>query len=132
MGSSPKPILLLGLVVCCVGMLLVGLQSHGKAEVSPLSDEPKKILIIRGASTHGKDSHNNDQVGQLIKDKLEKSQYSDSFEVQSTLNYPKDLSLVEDADLIIISSDGGGKHALLNKKNPTKHMKHLDGGVEEE
>ena len=66
MGSSPKPVLLLGLVVCCVGTLLIGLQGHGKDEVSPLSDEPKKILIIRGASTHAKDSHNNDQVGQLI------------------------------------------------------------------
>ena len=110
-----------------MGTLLIGLQSHGKDEVTPLSDEPKKILIIRGASTHGKDSHNNDQVGQLIKDKLEKSQYADSFKVQSTLNYPKDLSLVEDADLIIISSDGGGRHALLDKENPTKHMKHLDG-----
>ena len=34
--------------------------------------EKKEILIIRGTSTHGKDSHNNDEVGQLIQDKLEK------------------------------------------------------------
>jgi hypothetical protein len=127
MKFSPKPILLLGLIVCCVGTLLFGLQSHGKDKGRAITDEPKKVLIIRGASTHGKDSHNNDQVGQLIKDKLEKSQYADSFEVQTTLNYPKDLSLVENADLIIISSDGGGQHALLNMKNPTKHTKHLDG-----
>jgi hypothetical protein len=125
MKFSPKPFLLLGLIVCCIGTMLVGLQSHGKD--AALSGEIKKVLIIRGASTHGKDSHNNDEVGQLIKAKLEASQYADSFEVHTTLNYPKDLSLVEEADLIIISSDGGGRHALGDKKDPTKHSKHLDG-----
>lgn len=127
MKFSPKPILLVGLIVCCVGTLLVGLQSHGKDKDAAITGEKKTILIIRGASTHGKDSHNNDEVGQLIKAKLEVSQYADSFEIQTTMNYPKDLSLVENADLIIISSDGGGQHALLDKKNPTKHTRHLDG-----
>jgi len=36
-------------------------------------------------------------------------------------------ALVEKADLIIISSDGGTRHALYDKEDPTKHMKHLDG-----
>ena len=89
--------------------------------------EKKEILIIRGASTHGKDSHNNNEVGQLIQDKLEKSKYAEQFDIETTINYPKDLSLVENADLIIISSDGGGKHALANKQDPTKYTKHLDG-----
>lgn len=125
MKFSPKPLLLLVLVVCCLGVGFVGLLSHGKD--TALTEEPKKILIIRGPSTHGQDSHNNDQVGLLIKDKLEKSQYAKSFEIKTTMNYPKDLSLVENADLIIISSDGGSKHALANKEDNTKHMKHLDG-----
>ncbi|MDC0289633.1 hypothetical protein OAK86_03855 [Akkermansiaceae bacterium] len=123
MKFSPKPFLLLGLIACCIGTMLVGFQSHGK-DAAP-TGEKKKVLIIRGASTHGKDSHNNDEVGQLIKDKLEASQYADSFVVQTSFNYPKDLSLVENADLIIISSDGGGRHALGNKKDTTKHTKHL-------
>ncbi len=89
--------------------------------------EKKNVLIIRGASTHSKDSHNNDEVGLLIKSKLENSTYADLFDVKTTLNYPEDLSLVEDADLIIISSDGGGKHALSNNENPTRYTKHLDG-----
>ena len=128
MKICPRSISLLVLLVCCLGAVLVTLQSHGQdAEVA---GEKKKILIIRGASTHGGDSHNNNEVGQLIKDKLEASSYAGSFEIESTLNYPKDLSLVENADLIIISSDGGGKHALGNKKDPTKHMKHLDSVLE--
>lgn len=125
MKLSPNSILLLALLTCCFGLMLVGLQSQGKD--SELTEEKKRVLIIRGASTHGKDSHNNDEVGRLIQDKLEASQYADSFEVQSTFNYPEDLSLVENADLIIISSDGGAKHVLGDKKDPTKHMKHLDG-----
>lgn len=115
MMTIPKLILLLGLTAFCLG-------------TAPA--EKKNLLIIRGASTHGKDSHNNDEVGQLIQAKLEQSKYADQFDVKTTLNYPEDLSLVENADLIIISSDGGGRHALANKENPTKHTKHLDGVLE--
>ncbi|MFC0017031.1 ThuA domain-containing protein [Roseibacillus persicicus] len=125
MKPSPNSISLLVLLTCIVGTLFTGLRSHGKD--SELPREKKKVLIIRGASTHGGDSHNNDEVGLLIKDKLEASQYAESLEVQTTFNYPEDLSLVENADLIIISSDGGAKHVLGNKADPTKHMKHLDG-----
>ena len=109
---TSKLFLLIGLLGCCMGTALA---------------DKKNVLIIRSASTHGKDSHNNDEVGLLIKAKLEKSAYADQFDVKTTLNYPEDLSLVENADLIIISSDGGGKHALANKEDPTKFTKHLDG-----
>lgn len=109
----PKLLLLLGLMTC-IGTALA---------------EKKNILIIRGDSTHQKFSHNNDEVGMLIKDKLEKSKYADQLDVTTTLNYPKDLNLVENADLIIISSDGGAKHALANKEDPTIHTAHLDGVI---
>jgi len=97
MKISPQSISLLVLLVCCLGVILVGRQSHGQD--TDLVGEKKKILIIRGASTHGKDSHNNDEVGKLIQDKLEASPYAGSFEIETTLNYPKDLSLVENAHL---------------------------------
>ena len=125
MKFSPKSIPLIVLLACLVGTMFVGLQSHGK-DTEP-TGEKKKVLIIRGKSTHKGDSHNNNEVGLLIKDKLEASQYAGSLEVETTFGYPKDLSLVENADLIIISSDGGARHVLANKKDPTKYMKHLDG-----
>ena len=103
--------------------LLVGLVGC----MSTALAEKKNILIIRGQSTHNKFSHNNDEVGLLIKSKLEKSKYTGQFDVKTTSNYPKDLSLVENANLIIISSDGGSRHALANKEDMTKHTKHLDG-----
>ena len=104
-------------------ILLIGLVSF----IGTALAEKKNVLIIRGKSTHQKYAHNNDEVGQLIKSKIEKSKYAEQFDVKTTLNYPKDLSLVENADLIIISSDGGAKHALADKKDPTKNTKHLDG-----
>ncbi len=113
MTVTSKLFLLIGLVACM-----------GTAQA-----ETKNILIIRGESTHAKYSHNNDEVGLLIKSKLEESQYADQFDIQTTLNYPKALTLVENADLIIISSDGGSRHALANKEDPTKHTKHLDGAL---
>lgn len=112
MKRLSKLFLLVGLVGCCMGTALA---------------EKRNVLIIRGASTHAKDSHNNDEVGLLIRSKLEKSTYADQFDVKTTLNYPEDLGLVENADLIIISSDGGGRHALVNQEDPTKQTRHLDG-----
>jgi len=89
--------------------------------------ERKNILIIRGESTHNKFSHNNDEAGLLIQSKLEVSKYAGQLEVTTSLHYPDNPALVEKADLIIISSDGGTRHALYDKEDPTKHMKHLDG-----
>ena len=91
--------------------------------------ETQNILIIRGASTHGKESHNNNEVGLLIKSALENSKYADKFSVKTTLNYPRDPTLVENADLIIISSDGGPKHVLANKENPSKYPKQIDAAL---
>lgn len=108
-----------GLLKFFLTISLLGCMSTSLAET-------KNILIIRSPSTHGKESHNNDEVGLLIKSKLEGSKYAEQFEIETTLNYPADLSLVEQADLIIISSDGGSRHALANAEDPTKHTKHLD------
>ena len=67
MKKIPKLFLMAGLMVCCAGTALA---------------EKKKILIIRGASTHQKFSHNNNEVGLLIKSKLEKSKYADHAETK--------------------------------------------------
>ena len=115
MKPVTKLLLIVGLAGCCVGTALA---------------EKQNILIIRGASTHTRYAHNNDEVGRLIQSKLEKSRYAAQFDIKTTLNYPKDLGLVENADLIIFSSDGGEGHALVNKEEPTRHTQHLDGVLE--
>ena len=90
------------------------------------ADAKKKILIIFGNSSHQNYCHNNKEVGLFLEKKLKASSYANQFEVTSSYNYPKDLTLVEEADLIIISSDGGPNHALAEKGALTKHTLHLD------
>lgn len=103
-------------------LLSIGLSMSSYAE-------KKNILIIYGKSTHQNYAHNNEEIASLLKTKLEGSEYADRFDVETTFNYPSDLSKVEDADLVIISSDGGPKHALFDKKDPTKHTKHFDSVI---
>ena len=89
----------------------------------------KNIHIIYGDSTHNKACHNNVEVASLIKFKLEQSKFKDKFTVTTSYMYPKDETLVEEADLVIISSDGGGGHALKPKEKGaeiTRDMKKLD------
>lgn len=86
----------------------------------------KNVLIIYGDSTHNKAAHNNTEVAALIKHKVEKSKYADQFEVNLHYGYPKDQAMVENADLIIISSDGGPNHALKIGGDVTQFTRMLD------
>ncbi|MFC5051785.1 ThuA domain-containing protein [Rubritalea spongiae] len=91
--------------------------------------EKKNILIIYGKSTHQNYAHNNEEVATLLKTKFDNSEYAEKFVIETCLNYPSDLSKVENADLVIISSDGGPKHALFHKKDPTNFTKHFDSVI---
>ena len=89
------------------------------------AEEKKEILIIHSKSTHGHGQHRNKEVAYMLKDKIDKSKYAEQINVSISHKYPKDVSLVEKADLIILSSDGGVDHAL-NGEDPQKHMKEID------
>lgn len=93
----------------------------------------KKIHIIYGESTHNKACHNNVEVASLIKFKLDQSKYKESFDVTTSFKYPEDESLIQNADLVIISSDGAIKHALTpndKKVDISTDMKKLDSVIE--
>ena len=89
------------------------------------AEDKKEILIIHSKSTHGHGEHRNKEVAYMLKDKIDKSKYASKINVTISHRYPKDASLVEKADLIILSSDGGGGHAL-NGADPEAHMKQID------
>ena len=91
------------------------------------AEAQKNILIIYGKSSHANYCHNNKEVGLMLEKKLAEGSNEGKFKITSVFNYPEDLSLVENADLIIISSDGGKGHALANAADPTKNTTHLDG-----
>lgn len=86
----------------------------------------KNALIIYGDSTHDLKAHNNTEVAVLLKDKIAQSKYAAQFEVTLHYGYPKDQSMVEMADLIIISSDGGPQHALKIGGGVTEFTRMLD------
>ena len=86
----------------------------------------KNILVIYGNSTHNKHAHNNTEVAALLKFKIENSQYADQFDVTLHYSYPADQAVVEAADLIIISSDGGPQHTLKAGSDVTKFTRLLD------
>ena len=94
--------------------------------ISTVLADVKKVHIIYGKSSHGKDAHNNTEAAKLIKYKLEQSKYADKFHVTMSFHYPKDESLVENADLIILSCDGGDRHALAVKNDLTRDTKKID------
>lgn len=94
--------------------------------LSPALGAKKKVLIIYGDSTHNKAAHNNAEVAALLKHKLDGSKYADQFEVKLHYGYPKDQAMVESADLIIISSDGGPSHALKIGGGVTEFTRMLD------
>jgi hypothetical protein len=91
-----------------------------------LSAAKKNVLVIYGDSTHNKHAHNNEEVAALLKYKLDHSAYADHFEVNLHYGYPDDQSVVERADLIIISCDGGPKHALKKGDDVTIFTRMLD------
>ncbi len=90
------------------------------------SQARKDILIIHSPSTHGHGEHRNKEVAYLIKKKLDDSQYANELNVRISFKYPKDTALIDNAELIILSSDGGTHHALNHPQDPTKNMKDLD------
>ncbi|MDD7984896.1 ThuA domain-containing protein [Lentisphaera marina] len=94
--------------------------------LSTILADVKNVHIIYGKSSHGKDAHNNTEVAKLIKYKLERSKYTDKFNVTMSFHYPKDESLVENADLLILSCDGGDRHALAVKNDLTRDTKKID------
>ena len=92
--------------------------------------DKKEILIIYSKSTHGHGQHRNKEVAHLIKDKIDRSKYATEINVTLSHKYPKDKSLIDKADLIILSSDGGAAHALIDQKTDvTSNMKDLDQGL---
>lgn len=91
------------------------------------TSEEKNIHIIYGKSTHKNYCHNNKEVGLFLEKKLQEKPFGEHFTVTSSFRYPTDLALVENANLIIISSDGGPGHALAVNKDITTNTAHLDG-----
>lgn len=76
----------------------------------------KKIVLIAGTKSHGYGAHEHKAGCMLLADALNKSGLSVEATV-TTEGWPKDDSILDDADSIVIYCDGGGRHPF---------NKHLD------
>jgi type 1 glutamine amidotransferase len=76
----------------------------------------KKIVFLTTADSHGKGEHEHQGGSKLLADRLEK--FNPKLEALIINGWPDDLSVLKDADAIVINADGGDDHFLgahLNK-----------------
>lgn len=76
------------------------------------SDKTKKIVFIAGKRSHGWGSHEHKAGSMLLADRLNKSGLPVKA-VVVTEGWPADESILDDADAIVMYSDGGERHMAL-------------------
>ena len=87
---------------------------------------PKKVVMIAGKPSHGPLSHEHNAGIQLLA-KCLKQGAKELVAPTVVLNgWPKDNSVFEGVDAVVIYSDGGGRHPALQGDN----LKFLDGLIE--
>ena len=78
--------------------------------LSSLHAEDKKIVFIAGRASHGFGSHEH-KAGCMLLAKCLKDSGLTGIKTQVVLGgWPKDDSILDDADCIVMYCDGGGRH----------------------
>ena len=80
----------------------------------------KKVVFIAGKKSHGYFSHEHIAGSKLLSKHINQANVGIKSIVVTDDGYPKDPSILEDADSIVVYCDGGGRHLL----NP--HLKEFD------
>jgi putative membrane-bound dehydrogenase-like protein len=90
---------------------------------------PKKVVMIAGRQSHGPLSHEH-KAGIMLLAKCLKEGASELVSPTVVLNgWPKDNSVLDGVDAVVIYSDGGGGHPVLGGKNLETLGKLMDQGV---
>ena len=79
----------------------------------------KKIVIIAGRDSHGSNAHNWGEGSDLLAMALREESGMD-LDVVVSKKWPTDASVFDDADTVVILSDGGGRHPVM------PHLKTFD------
>lgn len=83
------------------------------------SSAKKKIVLIPGKDSHGVGEHEH-LGGCILLAKLLNEHASNVEAVVTEQGWPKDTTILDDADAILMYSDGGGGHMVI------PHMAHID------
>ncbi len=97
-------------LVLWLGLPLVWLNSS-------LLAEAKRIVFVAGAKSHGFFAHEHAAGCKLLAEHLENSGLGVECEVITDSGYPKDPSVFDQADAVVVACDGGVRHLLNNHLN---------------
>ena len=90
---------------------------------------PKKVVMIAGPQSHGPLSHEH-RAGIMLLAKCLKEGAADLVQPTVVTNgFPKDSSVFNGADAVVIYSDGGGRHPALQGNNLELLSKLMDKGT---
>ncbi len=108
------------LLMLVFGMVFtVACNGVPKEENSSSGLNRKKIVLIPGRDSHGPGEHEH-LGGCLLLAKLLNDHVPGAEAVVTEQGWPKDTTILDDADAIIMYSDGGGGHMVL------PHLEHID------
>lgn len=100
-----------------VGVQKFSLRAAGKKNAFQVAvsapDKRKKVVLIAGRKSHGYGSHEHRAGSMILARALNESGLPIKAEVV-TEGWPKDESVLDDADAIVIYADGGGGHPFNN------------------
>lgn len=105
------------LLIAC--FLFAGNIFAGDDKGVPMAANKKKIVLIPGNDSHGPGEHEH-LGGCTLLAKLLNEHVSGVTAIVTEQGWPKDTTVLNDADAIVMYSDGGGGHMAI------PHLQHLD------
>ncbi len=100
--------------------LLLGFVLSPVTDSSPVSAAEHNILMIAGAPSHNYGAHEHYAGLKIIAEAIENS--SDDAKCSVVRGWPKDESVIDQADSIVIYSDGGGRHPAFNHRDKLRNV----------
>lgn len=101
-------------------LLAFALLSLAAALATSAYGETKRILFIAGAPSHGWNQHEFPAGCELLAQCLNQSDLE--IEAQVSLGWPEDASLLENADTIVLYSDGNDDHVAKGKAHELERL----------
>jgi len=97
------------MIMAMLALVLIGGWCAVDADAAA---EKKKVVFVAGTRSHGYGAHEHKAGCMLLAAQLEKAM--PNFEtVVVTDGYPKDASVFDGADAVVVFADGGGRHPLM-------------------
>lgn len=116
--TQKKPNILFVLLLLVVMHFNVYGQTKGTVKSIQAKNE-KKVVFIAGTDSHGKGEHEHNGGSTILAARLKQS-IPEIDTVVYHNGWPKDISVLRDADAIVLYCDGGGDHIAI------PHLKELD------